>query len=248
MDTVYQSEEDRIQFVFKSLFDNTQNRVRKVIEILEQDPNPIVRHESAYILGEIAGEIAINALIKAIQIDKSKFVVHEAMLALGTTGNHSYMHMISEFLNSKDSDIRQTAQITIQRMQNTKNSHHITYNQSTDFSELDEEGRIQFSFHLLNDRGEKAIDTMIKMLRVEKNPIVKHEIIFSLGEVSSNKVILPLTDVLNTDTNIFVVHESLLSLGTIGSVNSIAIIEKFLKDPRTEISMSAKIALERIFS
>ncbi|MCH8906486.1 MAG: hypothetical protein IH840_05290, partial [Candidatus Heimdallarchaeota archaeon] len=67
-----------------------------------------------------------------------------------------------------------------------------------------------------------------------------------LGEISSNLAIDPLLEELRQSQNIFVVHEALMSLGTLENPISRPTIEEFVEDLRPEISISAKIALERL--
>lgn len=244
------TEEERIQFIFQTLHNSSSDRLTKVMDILSADVDPIVRHEAAYILGELGGDEATKGLISAIHTDANKFVVHEAMLALGTTGDYSQREMVRSFIDNEDEDLRRTASITLQRFDNIEFDVAIPTNveflEPDDLTDFNEEIRIQIAFELLNIGSEEAIQTLLMLLNYEDDPIVKHEIIFCLGEISSNLAIDPLLEELRQSQNIFVVHEALMSLGTLGNPISRPTIEEFVEDPRPEISISAKIALERL--
>ena len=112
-----------------------------------------------------------------------------------------------------------------------------------------QEMRIQAGFHLENMPDDESVRVLGKSLMTDPSPIVRHECAFSLGETAHPKIAVPyLMKAVEEDKNIFVVHEALLALGTLGKKEFVPFIEKFLKDPRPEISESAEIALQRIKS
>jgi len=112
-----------------------------------------------------------------------------------------------------------------------------------------QEMRIQAGFHLENMTDDDSVRVLGKALMTDPSPIVRHECAFSLGEIAHPKAAVPyLMKAIETDKNIFVVHEALLALGTLGKKEFVPFIKKFLNDPRPEISESAEIALQRIYS
>lgn len=110
-----------------------------------------------------------------------------------------------------------------------------------------QEERIQAAFHLENMPEDEAVELLAKALFTDPSPIVRHECAFSLGETAHSKLAAPyLMKSVETDQNIFVIHEALLALGTLGKEEFIPFIEKYLSDPRSEVSESAEIAIQRI--
>jgi deoxyhypusine monooxygenase len=115
------SKEERIQAAFKLENALEDKSIRKLGKALLTDTSPIVRHEFAFSLGETAHKkIAIPYLMKAIETDENIFVRHEAILALSTLNDKSVVPFIEKFLNDKDAEIRESAEIALQRL----NSEH----------------------------------------------------------------------------------------------------------------------------
>ena len=84
------------------------------------DPSPIVRHECAFSLGETAhSSLVAPYLMQAVEHDKNIFVRHEALLALGTLGKKEFLPFIKKFLSSPEPEISESAEIAIQRIQQT---------------------------------------------------------------------------------------------------------------------------------
>lgn len=112
------TQEDRIQAAFMLENSADKESIQALAKALETDPSPIVRHECAFSLGETAcSSLAGPPLMKACEKDPNIFVRHEALLALGTLGDTSYIHFIQKFLQDKDAEIRESAEIALQRLQ-----------------------------------------------------------------------------------------------------------------------------------
>lgn len=227
---------------------NSEAACEILVNGLLEDPNPIVRHECAYCLGELPFQKGILALMRSINSDPNRFVVHESLLALANTGYKFQQELISPFLESIDPDIRETAKISLQRsIQKNSPGFQISDPDSALLDlEQDEEVRIQSVFMLLEENSERAIDIMIEALHKETSPIVKHEIIFALGETASRRAADALERELLRDFNAFVIHETLLSLATLGYDSSLQVIRKYLSHEDDDIRLSAEIAMERI--
>ena len=241
--------EVRIQSAFHLLSNPSEESISALKFGLLNDPNAIVRHECAYSLGEINSTKCSSILITAIENDQNPFVIHEAALALGNLGDPKSKYNLEKLLLSNNQDIIDTARISLDRlnMKISNVSKKYSKNAVLDLM-IKPEDRIQAAFQLLESNQLEDIHFLIQALHQEPNPIVKHEIIFCLGETASQLVIDHLIDQLNKDHNPFVVHETLLALATLGDVKVIPIIKKFISSPNQDIADSAKIAIERIYS
>ena len=251
------SSEQRIQAVFHLLFDQSDKAIEIISNILFTDSSPIVRHEAAYILGEKNNVLAVKPLIQAIKTDSHKIVVHESALALanlGKLGHPESEQLIKILLKSNDTDIVDTAEIALQRLQMKLTNSQIIDEKSSlqeilfNSSSENKEKRIQASFLLMEDASSDSVELLIQALHSEPSAIVKHELIFSLGECIHYKVVPELIKVLETDSNFFTIHESLLALGTLGDTKAEPSIRKFLTSNNPEIAESAEIGLERLLS
>ncbi len=251
------SSEQKIQAIFHLLFDPSDDSIKSLNSVLLSDPSSIVRHEAAYILGEKSNSLAVPALIKAMTSDTAAIVVHESALALANLGPIGYpesQKILIDLLKKPDANIVDTAEIALQRLEIKLKENSISFNKSVlneillDKTPQNKEQRIQASFLLMNDASTESVELLIDSLHSEPSPIVRHEIIFSLGESIHYKVVPELINVLETDPNFFCVHESLLALGTIGDHSAERSIRKFLTHDNPEIVESAEIGLERLFS
>ncbi|MEX0933031.1 MAG: HEAT repeat domain-containing protein [Candidatus Pacearchaeota archaeon] len=111
------SKEERIQAAFQLEDAIKEESLRNLGKALLTDESPIVRHEFAFSLGEIAKpKIAIPYLKEAIEKDKNIFVRHEAILALATLGDKSVKPLIEKFLKSNEPEIVESAEIALQRL------------------------------------------------------------------------------------------------------------------------------------
>ncbi|HIH15201.1 MAG: hypothetical protein QT08_C0008G0009 [archaeon GW2011_AR17] len=111
------TQEERIQAAFHLENGTDEESIAALAKALETDPSPIVRHECAFSLGETAcSSLAGLPLMKAAKEDPNIFVRHESLLALGTLGEKSFIPFIKEFLHDKDKEIRESAEIALQRI------------------------------------------------------------------------------------------------------------------------------------
>ena len=111
------TQDERIQAAFKLENIADDNSIKAIGQALLNDPSPIVRHECAFSLGETAAAREAGPyLIKAIEEDQNIFVVHEAILALGTLGDRRFIPFIKKFLKDSRAEISESAEIALQRI------------------------------------------------------------------------------------------------------------------------------------
>ncbi len=237
--------EQRIQAVFQLLRDGSPEAFAVLSRTLRDDPSPIVRHEAAYVLGEKGTDEAVQSLIRSIREDPNDFVVHEAALALGNTRDHRARAVLTELLDHHMEDVRQTAEIAIQRLDPRVIEDPVAV--ILDKGQRAED-RIQASFRLMADGSMDSVQRLIEAMHTETDPIVKHEIIFSLGETAADIVVPELCSVIENGDNRFVVHEAALALATIGDPSCEPCIRSLLTHGNPDIVETAQIALLRLHS
>lgn len=111
------NQEERIQAAFKLENIADEDSIHALAQALATDPSPIVRHECAFSLGETAcPSLAGPPLMKAVQEDTNIFVRHEALLALATLGDRSFIPFIQNFLQDPEPEIAESAEIALQRL------------------------------------------------------------------------------------------------------------------------------------
>lgn len=112
------TKEERIQAAFHLENSVKDENINALIKGLFTDPSPIVRHEIAFSLGESAHPtLAGKYLMKAVEEDENIFVRHEAILALGTLGRKEFIPFVKKFLNDKDPEMVESAEISLERLE-----------------------------------------------------------------------------------------------------------------------------------
>ncbi len=95
-----------------------------LVNVLERDPDPIVRHEAAFVLRHlkthrrISGNVAKRALCTSARKDESIVVRHEAMEALHCFEGEEVERTLLSMLEHDEPDIRATAAISLERRKN----------------------------------------------------------------------------------------------------------------------------------
>ena len=89
------------------------------VEVLLKESNPIVRHEAAFVLGElrergrIADDIGAAALRHAAEFDQSVVVRHEAAEAIYCFQGDMIDETLRRLLNDTNEDVRLTASMSL---------------------------------------------------------------------------------------------------------------------------------------
>ena len=99
---------------------------------------------------------------------------------------------------------------------------------------------------LVDIGGEDKVQYIAKVLKEDKNELVRHEAAFSLGQMCYSTGIKPLEDATSNDPSMFVRHEAAVALGVIGSKGALNTLEKALDDPEESVRHSAVVALSNL--
>ena len=87
--------------------------IEPIADVLQNDPNELVRHEAAFSLGQLSFTSAIKYLQYATENDCSEFVRHEAAIALGVIGSTIAKNTLLKALKNKKDSVRQSAIIAL---------------------------------------------------------------------------------------------------------------------------------------
>jgi len=96
--------------------------VSALIQVLEKDVDPIVRHEAAFALyklynrGQISGEHALEALCNSAQNDSSVVVRHESAESLGFFRFPQAFEVLNQLAYESEPDVAATARISLERL------------------------------------------------------------------------------------------------------------------------------------
>ena len=94
--------------------------------------------------------------------------------------------------------------------------------------------------------AENAVEPIAKVLKYDKNALVRHEAAFSLGQLGCRSGIPALADAVRSDSSFFVRHEAAVALGVIGSEEARKTLNEALEDESEEVRESAVVALANL--
>ena len=85
-----------------------------LVEGLNCKDSALLRHEVAYVLGQMADEHAVKGLTEKLQdLSDDAMVRHECAEALGAVDNHQCKEILSAHLNDKDLIVKQSCEIAL---------------------------------------------------------------------------------------------------------------------------------------
>ncbi len=202
-----------------------------LINVLRSDPDPIVRHEAAFMLGELRESNRIDetgaapALCVAAHEDSSLVVRHESIEAMFAFEGEDVERTLDTMVEDPDDDIRLTAEITIARRQTG-----------------------DFYLSLPKHPTEQHL---IKVLASHSHPITRHEAAFLLGnlrdkgKIHGSEGALALCAAAREDPSLVVRHESIEALYAYDGEDVAKTLDAMADDPESDIRLTAEITIAR---
>lgn len=244
------------------------------IALLNRNDSDLMRHEFAYILGQMQHSHVCPILIEILEDESDSILVrHESAEALGALGDHSSLHVLQKFCDHKSPEISETCQIAVDlihwRISNPTSVSSGIYRsvdpapaivnqiplpiedlkiqllESTKFS-LFERYRAMFSLRDINT-DESALALVMGFS--DKSALFRHEVAYVLGQMQRKVTLTGLTEVLkNMEEHPMVRHEAAEAIGAIGGHDAEAIlqdIKKIIGDDKL-VGESCEVALDNI--
>jgi deoxyhypusine monooxygenase len=90
-----------------------EKSVPALADVLFYDPDPLVRHEAAFSLGQIGLSAGNEALGRAVKTDPDPIVRHEAAAALGSIGSADSEGVLTKALSDEDEMVRNSAKASL---------------------------------------------------------------------------------------------------------------------------------------
>lgn len=248
--------------------------VRALERSLRSDPSALVRHEIAYVLGQMKAKSAIQTLQMTL-CDNSEDVMvrHEAGEALGAIGDLSVLPLLHVFSRdlSVAREIRETCAIAAERLSRESESceQQITTNEPR-FSTVDpafprNDGadvsqlrmalcdphnslydRYAALFSLRDMGTDEAILALCDGLEKEtQSALFRHEVAYVLGQIASPLAIPALSRTLGRQEESYMVrHEAAEALGAIATDDAQEVLQKYVRDSVDVVRESVAVALD----
>lgn len=224
-------------------------RVAALRDVLRNDPNSIIRHDAAFLLGDWCVDEAVEDFILALRDDPSYLVRHEVLESLAfleTTPR--YEADIRRALEDSHPDVRATARMTLGHL--SARPVRATSDQLLDLA-APVYVRWAAAFVLFEEMREnwkrEGLDALVACLREDPDPFMRHVGAFMLDEVGGLDALDILGDSALNDPSLLVRHEAAETLGLLRATSrSLEVLGKLTDDDDPEIRATALLALDLI--
>lgn len=234
------------------------------------DASALLKHESAYCLGQMQNTVAIAPLTAVLaDVQQEPMVRHEAAEALGAIGDASVRATLEQYLHDECIEVRETCEIALARVDwlasqqaavelGADDNPFASVDPSPpaatrDVAELrrvlldDSEAlftRYRAMFSLRNLRTEEAVRAIGAGLKCG-SALFRHEIAFVLGQLQEPCSVPFLAESLcDAGENEMVRHECAEALGAIATDECTELLNAYVTDAKRVVKESCEVALD----
>jgi deoxyhypusine monooxygenase len=253
---------------FRALFTLRGANSDEAVSIIGEafnDSSALLKHELAYVLGQMGRDSAIPILTAVLQdLQQESIVRHEAAEGLGAIGNPESLKVLRQYLNDPSPAVSETCEIAIDRIERGETAvigeGEICFG-SVDpapalagklsvselqgilmNSELDLYNRYKAMFALRNRGTPEAVLALCTGF-ADDSALFRHEIGYVLGQLQHPVSIPALSAQLClTDEAPMVRHECAEALGSIATEECLTILKEFENDPADVVRESCLVA------
>eukprot|EP01084_Bolivina_argentea_P073513 133403_1 len=262
----------RMRTCFELKAINNESAIDALYRGLIQSKSALLKHEIAYVLGQMRNKYAIKYLITVLEdLNEECIVRHECCEALGAIADISVIDTVRKFTNDKSFEVAQTAQLALESLLMAKNQNIIPiskYNSvdpappfdinkyKNNLNKLKEIylnqsnslfKRYRAMFTLRDIGNNDAINILCEGLKDENSALFRHEIAFVLGQLMNvdKNGIESLKNVLNNENESSMVrHEAAEALGSIAQKECMDVINQHLNDKQDVVKESCIVATD----
>jgi HEAT repeat protein len=225
----------------------TVARVDLLRRLLRDDPNPVIRHDAAFVLGAMSASEAAEALADSALRDESFLVRHESLESLAFFSPIPFiLDAVERAERDEHADVRETAAMAGARL---RSSHGAASADALLDMRLPIHERWAGAFRLLADhtagRTPDTARVFERCLRSDPSGFLRHTAAFMLEEVSGADAWDALAHAALEDESPLVRHEAIETLGFLPPRPiASALFARLCADPDTTVAMTARIALD----
>jgi len=243
-----------------------------IAEALRQrKDSSLMRHELAYILGQMQHNEAISTLTSTLQDEAEDLLVrHESAEALGALGQLESLDVLGAYVDHSAPEIAETCQIAVDlikyRHEQNKGKQEeqgtfLSVDPAPGFSEsrsvpeltavlMDAEKslfiRYRAMFSLRDINTDESALAICKGFD-DSSALFRHEIAYVLGQLMRRVTVPALSVVLrNLTEHRMVRHEAAEALGAIGTPDAETVLQEFAHDEELVVNESCAVALDTV--
>jgi len=248
----------------------TVDAMHVIAEALRQrKDSSLMRHELAYILGQMQHNEAISTLTSTLQDETEDLLVrHESAEALGALGQVESLDVLRALVNHSAPEIAETCQIAVDLIKYRHEQNEgkqeeqgafLSVDPAPGFTEsrsvselttvlLDTEQslfiRYRAMFSLRDINSDESALAICKGFE-DSSALFRHEVAYVLGQLMRRVTVPSLSIVLrNLTEHRMVRHEAAEALGAIGTPDAEAVLQEFEHDDEVVVNESCAVALD----
>ncbi|ORZ31852.1 Deoxyhypusine hydroxylase [Catenaria anguillulae PL171] len=263
------SERFRALFTLKAL--KTDDAVRAIGRGFA-DPSALLKHEVAYVLGQMKLEAALPILTAVLEnTTEDSMVRHEAAEAMGAIGKADVIPVLEKYLNDPEDAVRETCELAVdllkweqekkaaegKRSESAYSSVDpappLPIDEANDVPKLREIlldaslplfKRYRAMFSLRNVGTEEAVLALADGFG-DKSALFRHEIAYVFGQLQHPASVPSLAKVLqNASEEGMVRHEAAEALGSIATPECLPLLKEFAKDSDDVVRESCEVGVD----
>lgn len=263
---------------FRSLFALKHIGGIKAIEAIGgafQDPSVLLKHELAYVLGQMK-DIRAIPILNGVLADEEQdpMVRHEAAEALGAIGSKDSLPILQQYKQHPNPAVSETCEIAIDRILRADYKSEVLGPNETQFGSVDpapslpekalsteelgdmlmntslplyERYRAMFSLRNRGMDDEAAVLALCRGFH-DASALFRHEIGYVLGQLQHAAAVPALTEVLKRgpEEHPMVRHEAAEALGSIATDECLEILKAYELDNELVVKESCSVALDMV--
>lgn len=241
----------------------------RIIGAAFADPSALLKHELAYVLGQMRRPAALPILTAVLEdLAEEPIVRHEAAEALGAIGDHASLPVLRKYLTDPSTAVRETCEIAIALITTPEQTEEPVkeYPGELVFGSVDpapalrsgksvSELQLQLmdtardlyhrykAMFALRNRGTAEAVLALCTGFADQSALFRHEIAYVLGQLQHPASIPALAAQLRLpDEAPMVRHECAEALGSIATEECLAILGEFESDPHDVVRESCLVA------
>lgn len=249
----------------------TSSAISALEKSLQSDASALVRHEVAYVLGQMRASSALPTLSTVLEDECEDVMVrHEAAEAMGAIGDKSAIPLLEKYSHNEDvaREIRETCVLALEKIRweagggaggstgvytSVDPAPPEAGERSVDElrgilcdGEREMFARYRAMFALRNRGGKEATLALCEGMEEEKgSALFRHEVAYVLGQMQREEAVPTLVRFLRDEKEVDMVrHEAAEALGAIGSEEAERELEQFRKDKADVVRESVEVALD----